>query len=71
MFAIPYPANQAQCKWLVIPQCTWGSGGGPHCHNTVHDYGGVEKVPLTLDLVKAAKNSYRLYNEHSREEQAQ
>ena len=36
----------------------------------VQEYGGVDKVPITLDTVKAAENSYRLYNEHLREEQA-
>ena len=36
----------------------------------VEEYGGVDKVPITLDTVKTAENSYNLYNEHLREEQA-
>ena len=36
----------------------------------VEEYGGVDKVPITLDTVKTAENSYHLYNEHLREEQA-
>ena len=36
----------------------------------VEEYGGVDKVPITLDTVKTAENSYCLYNEHLREEQA-
>ena len=36
----------------------------------VEEYGGVDKVPITLDTVKTAEKSYRLYNEHLREEQA-
>ena len=36
----------------------------------VQEYGGVDKVPITLDTVKAAENSNRLYNEHLREQQA-
>ena len=35
----------------------------------VEEY-GVDKVPITLDTVKTAENSYHLYNEHLREEQA-
>ena len=34
------------------------------------DYGGVDKVPITLDTVRVAENSYRMYNEHLKEEQA-
>ena len=30
----------------------------------VQDYGGVDKMPITLDTVKVAENSYRMYNEH-------
>ena len=37
----------------------------------IQDYGGVAKVPITLDLVKDTENSYTLYNEHLRKEQAQ
>ena len=29
----------------------------------IQDYGGVDKIPITLDLVKTAENSYRLYND--------
>ena len=36
----------------------------------VEEYGGVDKVPITLDTVKTAENSYNLYSEHLREEQA-
>ena len=36
----------------------------------MEEYGGVDKVPITLDTVKTAENSYHLYNEHLREEQA-
>ena len=36
----------------------------------VEEYGGVDKVPINLDVVKTAENSYHLYNEHLREEQA-
>ena len=36
----------------------------------VQEYGGMDKVPITLDTVKAAENSYRLYNENLRPEQA-
>ena len=36
----------------------------------VEEYGGPDKVPITLDTVKTAENSYHLYNEHLREEQA-
>ena len=37
----------------------------------IQGYGGLDKVTITLDLVKVAEISYRLYNEHLREEQAQ
>ena len=36
----------------------------------IQEYGGVDKVPITLDTVKTAENSCRLYNEHLREENA-
>ena len=36
----------------------------------VEEYGGVDKVPITLDTVKTAENSCHLYNVHLREEQA-
>ena len=36
----------------------------------VEEYGGVDRVPITLDTVKTAENSYCPYNEHLREEQA-
>ena len=29
------PANQAQHKWLVLTQCTWGSETQLHCVTTV------------------------------------
>ena len=36
----------------------------------IQEYEGVDKVPITLDTVKTAENSCRLYNEHLREENA-
>ena len=36
----------------------------------MEEYGGVDKVPITLDTVKTAENSHCLKNEHLREEQA-
>ena len=36
----------------------------------VQDCGGVDKVPITLDTVRVAENSYRMYDEHLKEEQA-
>ena len=33
----------------------------------IQEYGGVDKVPITLDTVKTAESSCRLYNEHLRE----
>ena len=33
----------------------------------VEEYGGVDKVPITLDTVETAENSYHLYNEYLRE----
>ena len=35
----------------------------------LEEYGEVDKVPITLDMVKTAENSYCLYNEHLKEEQ--
>ena len=34
---------------------------------TVEECGGVNKVPITKDLLKAATNSHRMYTEHLRE----
>ena len=36
----------------------------------VQGYGGVDKLPITLDTVRVAENSYRMHNEHLKEEQA-
>ena len=36
----------------------------------VEEYGGVDKVPITLDTVKTAEKFYHLYNELLREEQS-
>ena len=36
----------------------------------VEECGGVNKVPITKDLLKAATNSHRMYTEHLREEDA-
>ena len=36
----------------------------------LEEFGGVEKVPITLDTVKTAEYPHHLYNEHLREEQA-
>ena len=36
----------------------------------MQEYGGVDKVPITLDTVKTAENSCKLYSEHLREENA-
>ena len=36
----------------------------------VEECGGVNKVPITKDLLKVATNSHRLYTEHLREENA-
>ena len=38
--------------------------------DAILDYEGVDKVPITLDTVKVAENSYRMFNEHMKEEQA-
>ena len=36
----------------------------------VEECGGVNKVPITKDLLEAATNSHRMYTEHLREEDA-
>ena len=33
------------------------------------EYGHASKVPITLEMVKAVQNSYKLYSQHIREEQ--
>ena len=35
----------------------------------VQEYGHTSKVPITLEMVKAVQNSYKLYSQHIREEQ--
>ena len=35
----------------------------------VQEYGHASKVPITLEMVKAVQNSYKLYSQHIREEQ--
>ena len=30
----------------------------------VQDYGGVQNVPITLDMIKVVKKSHHLYTEH-------
>ena len=27
-----FPSLPGPVKWMVTAQCTWGSGGVPHCH---------------------------------------
>ena len=34
----------------------------------VQEYGHASKVPITLEMVKAVQNSYKLYSQHIREE---
>ena len=34
----------------------------------VQEYGHANKVPITLEMVKAVQNSYKLYSQHIREE---
>ena len=33
--ACSQPSYPGCVKWLVTPQCTWGSGRVPHCHTSV------------------------------------
>ena len=35
----------------------------------VQEYGHTSKVPITLEIIRAAQNSYKLYSQHIREEQ--
>ena len=35
----------------------------------VQEYGHASKVPITLEMVKAVQNSYKLYSQHIREEE--
>ena len=35
-YTVQNPADQAQCKWLVLPQCTWGQWNPiPLCNMTI------------------------------------
>ena len=36
----------------------------------VQDYGGVQNVPITLDMIKVVEKSHYLYTEHLRQEAA-
>ena len=36
----------------------------------VQDYGGVQNVPITLDMIKVVKMSHHLYTEHLRQKAA-
>ena len=35
----------------------------------VQEHGHASKVPITLEMVKAVQNSYKLYSQHIREQQ--
>ena len=36
--------------------------------DAMQEYGGMKNVPITLDIVKIAENSYLMYNKHLRQE---
>ena len=36
----------------------------------INEYGGVTKVPITLDMVSAAERSHSIYKQHTREEES-
>ena len=36
----------------------------------IDEYGGVTKVPITLDMVSAAERSHSIYKQHLREEES-
>ena len=36
----------------------------------INEYGGVTKVPITLDMVSAAERSHSIYKQHMREEES-
>ena len=36
----------------------------------VQDYGGVQNVPITLDMIKVVEKSHQLYTEHLKQEAA-
>ena len=36
----------------------------------VQDYGGIQNVPITLDMIKVVEKSHHLYTEHLRQEAA-
>ena len=35
----------------------------------IDEYGGVTKVPITLDMVNAAERSHTIYKQHLREQE--
>ena len=55
-------AHQAQHKWLVLPQCIWGSETPLHCvtHNLVHEAVLEFRSVIWLDaIVKLIMIGYR------------
>ena len=47
----------------------WTINGLRSTKAAVQEYGHASKVQITLEIVKAVQNSYKLYSQHIREEQ--